>query len=307
MDVGSLVIGIPGLVQSCVHGYRFVVEMLALDNNIAVLRLRYRIEQCNFQLWARFWGLLDDGESNGDNGRSGSPNLRGPDDRFIDRTKKDTMDFDDLLGVPGLESLIQDILNQTKDLLDQIWTISNRYEIDPDGSGAKMDGLNKQPPSTSKTLLKKLTTRSRLRWAITDKSSFENILTSLRSLNDGLDRLLPRPERINLRHALVGEVLADEGIAPIDNQAQTLFLALGTAKENERFSVSSDHKSLQSKNDVSSQHNTQSDDLFGEQRSMELPRGWFQDLIGKKVGPKPLLYRSESGVKQAAQVRLSCD
>jgi hypothetical protein len=58
VDPAGLIIGNPGLFQTCVHGYRFVCEIIDLNKNVVVLRLRYRIEESPLALWGRFWGLL---------------------------------------------------------------------------------------------------------------------------------------------------------------------------------------------------------------------------------------------------------
>ena len=58
VDPVSLIIALPGLMQTCVHEYRFECEMMELDKNMKVLRLRYRIEGSRLVLWGRFWDLL---------------------------------------------------------------------------------------------------------------------------------------------------------------------------------------------------------------------------------------------------------
>ena len=296
MDAAGVIMGVPGLIQSCVHGYRFAGVMLALDDDIAVLRLQYRIEETRFHLWARFWGLSRDNESdNQSHGGNDPVNSHALEAGSVERRLSHAQDFDDLLGLPGAEALVRDILKQTQALLDRSQTLSRRYDIDPlelraaAGTGQTVSRSNRGK------------TRSRLRWAIKDRSSFEQILASLTLLNDGLERLLPRVERVHLGRALVGEVLADEDIAPGDKNAQNLSIALQASRQRHGEHDSQkpeDEADEPAEDGTSGRTNDHSDQ--NDSQSMQLPRDWFPNLQGEKVSKISLTrYDSPSDIESA--------
>jgi hypothetical protein len=195
----GLALGIPGLIQTCVHGYRFVCVMIDLDKTAAVMRLRYRIEESRMILWGRFWGLLD------------------PED--YTKIKDGTQNFDDLLEIPGIKALVNDILKQVLVSLEEVQKLSRKYSaVEPQVPTTNGAPVKAKPES-------KLSAISKLKWGIKDKASFEATLASLTSLNDGLEQLLPRSQRTALEQALVGEVLAEERIKPGDGESKKLAAA----------------------------------------------------------------------------------
>ena len=214
MDAASLVIGIPGLIQACVQGYRFTREILDLDKTVLTLRLRYRIEECRLVLWAGFWGLA----LSNDNIRE-----EGSQDSHIG-----------LLEIPEIRALITDVLNQMLVLLEDTRRISERYNGDlidrqrsiDEPSRDRIGQLRARPDKRSSLPLPKV------RWTLKDKPRFSSTLNSLTSLNDGLEKLLPRQQRLKLGQALVGEVLYEEGIVPGMDESYAIADALNGTDDN---------------------------------------------------------------------------
>ncbi|KAI4158216.1 MAG: hypothetical protein LQ342_007663 [Letrouitia transgressa] len=203
MDAAGLVVGIPGLIQTCVHGYRFVCEMIDLDRNAYPLHLRYRIEESRLTLWGRFWGLLMPGDET--------------------TSQSSSQSLDDLLEIPGIEALVTDILNHILVLLRETQEMSKKYERGHAHDQSSANGLQTQ------SKMEKHSTSTKLRWALKDKTAFISVLDSLTSLNDGLDKLLPRQGRVKLSRALVGEVLSEEGLTPGSDGSDTLAVAFNAA------------------------------------------------------------------------------
>lgn len=282
MDAAGLVIGLPGLIQTCVHGYRFVCVMIDLDKTAAIMRLRYRIEESRLVLWGRFWGLLD------------------PDN--YSKIKPSTHSLDDLLKIPGIETLINDILKQVMKTLEDVRQLSKKYSNDRPSVAAD-GGPLKAKPSTS----------AKIKWAIKDKEVFEATLTSLTTLNDGLEQLLPRQQRLVLEQALVGEVLAEEKIKPGDETSKKLNAAFEgkesiandqqqpVVKQVEAQAQMISHNSIRrnSSHDGDSPLDGKPDgfeDVDGDDddgdtlnesspaASMQLPMEWFANTAGKSEG-----------------------
>jgi hypothetical protein len=315
MDAAGLIIGIPGLIRTCVHGYRFVCEMIDLDKNVAVLRLRYRIEESRLVLWGRYWGVLMPGDDS--------------------KVQSSAQSLDDLLEIPGIEALIMDILQQILVLLQETQRMSQKY----DSTRAQNQSLTTAPsrdgaPSTAgqvsvqvqiQTRTNKHSTSAKLRWALKDKSTFESVLASLTSLNDGLDKLLPRHERIKLGRALVGEVLSEEGIAPGGEGSDTLAIAFDRVdNENEkepprkkaqearmmnyhslehyqRLELDEDStNSDQGFEDLSVEEDAETEEEQEPPSSMQLSLEWFINLTGQKNGFSMETLRRPTSIEAAA-------
>lgn len=298
MEVAGLVIGLPGLIQTCVHGYRFVCTMSDLDKNFLVLRLRYRIEESRLVLWGRFWGLLTPSDDQ--------------------KVQTSVQNLDDLLEIPGIQGLIMDILNQVMKLLEDVRKMSEKY-----------NGSQSQPqPSASTTAdgknensVTKHSRTAKVKWALKDKSTFESILESLTSLNDGLEKLLPRPERVRLGQALVGEVLAEEGIKPGGRDSDNLAAAFDRTSTDSQPMVprrresqarmiyqahisSHDDADLDEAGtyeDVSDAESEHGQDETGPATTMKLNMEWFINMKGKKDGFSMETLRLPIGFKPGLQ------
>ena len=223
-DAAGLVLGIPGLVQACVHAYRFIGVMMDLDKSVIVLRLKYRIEESRLILWGRFWGLIETGKT------------------MI--VTKSAQNLDDLLDIAGVQDLIIDILKQVLGLLGRTGKMSEKYEDKDRTMGEDSEKTTSETgPAETKpehfwTRLKKHGATARFRWALKDKSDFESVLIDLTSLNDGLDKLLPRQDRVKMERAIVGEVLSEENIIPGTEQSDAVMTAFDrTEATNEKMKV----------------------------------------------------------------------
>jgi hypothetical protein len=298
MEVAGLLIGLPGLIQTCVHGYRFVCTMSDLDKNVIVLRLRYRIEESRLVLWGRFWGLL-------------TP----CDDQQVQTPPQN---LDDLLEIPGIQGLITDILNQVMKLLQDVRKMSEKYsgsQSQPRPSpDATDDGKNQNN-------LTKHSRSAKVKWALKDKSTFESILESLTSLNDGLEKLLPRPERVRLGQALVGEVLAEEGIKPGGKDSDNLAAAFDrtstdsqpTVRRKQESQAQMIHRSDISRDvdaglsgsgsykDVSDPESENGQHEEEPTTTMKLNLEWFINMAGKKDGFSMETVRLPVGFKPGMQ------
>ncbi|PVH96281.1 hypothetical protein DM02DRAFT_674936 [Periconia macrospinosa] len=259
MDPASLAIGLPGLIQTCIHAYRFVKTIIHLGKDAGVLRLRYKVEETRLTLWGRHWGLLKSEEEL--------------------RNLRSSQALKDLLHLPGIQKLISDILDQIQLLLQDARGLSAKYaEALPVPQATILEnGISTETNITAIPVKVKQNTVRKIKWAVNDKPQFESILTSLTNLNDGLDKLLPRHQKFMLEQALVAEVLSEEGFSPTDDGAKYLSTAFSADAEwkqsQEHCDEVEEDKSLP---EVKKQQNMPD--------SMELAKECFVELDAKRNG-----------------------
>ena len=128
-------------------------------------------------------------------------------------------DIDVSLEIPGLRGLVMDILGRIHDVLEKWNTTMKRYakpiNSQPDVPITTIVDASKRQRDRIKDNTKASSLGVKLRWALKDKAHLEEILETLTGLNDGLENLLPRGEKENVRRGLAGEYLS-----AVDNGSQ---------------------------------------------------------------------------------------
>ncbi|KAL1647168.1 hypothetical protein SLS58_002939 [Diplodia intermedia] len=258
MEPVSLAIGIPTLVKSCIEAYRAVSVMLALNEDAVGLKLQVCIEETRLRLWGRFWGILDE-------------NLHVTQKQEVASSR---IDIDEYLELPGVESLVREILLKIDGLLKKCKKYATRYQ-QPEKASTSDQGaqslavpheiLRPSSPGKNRSL------GARLRWAIADKSSFTQTLTSLVELNDGLEKMLPRHGRLSLKHALVGELLS-ETLDPLGQMRNRKGAVVNAAAEGSAELDAGLHSSEQSQSDFDLHS------IMAKYEAFLLPMEWFKNL-----------------------------
>jgi hypothetical protein len=115
LAVLGLVVGVPGLFQSCVHGYRTLISSVHVGKDSAILFTQLRIQQGRLIDIGRSWGLFvsDDGNV------SSVP--QGAATSLVDQMRQQSAE--------AIAPLINDILSQISDLLADSKKLSSRYGL----------------------------------------------------------------------------------------------------------------------------------------------------------------------------------
>ncbi|KAF2136427.1 uncharacterized protein K452DRAFT_292407 [Aplosporella prunicola CBS 121167] len=214
MDPVRYSVGIPGLIQACAHAYRVVSTILSSDQDEFNLELRCRIEESRFRLCGRYWGVSD---GSGDPHHSSEP-------------QKKRTELQELLDLPGMESLVRDTLTRVHQLLQACEGYLKRFgsvnELGHGGSHESLSSTDSLAPRIPSRPPSRNAVKMRLYWTHEDKASFTGMLRSLAGLNDGLERLLPRRVKTSLESALIGEILAEKTLVSMKTQRNALVDAL---------------------------------------------------------------------------------
>ena len=114
LAVLGLVVGVPGLFQSCVHGYRTLISSVHVGKDSAILFTKLRIQQCRLINIGGSWGLSVSDEGN----VSSTPQTT---TSLVDQMKQQSAE--------AISPLIKDILSQISDLLSDGRKLSDRYGL----------------------------------------------------------------------------------------------------------------------------------------------------------------------------------
>lgn len=200
------VASIASLFQTCLHGYRSLNTAMAIGNTALTLNIQFRVEELRLYLWGRNWGLVIEPAD------PASSDVQG----VKSATSLDTVDSD--FEIPGLRDLTIEILGRIHAGLEEWKMVGERY------GAATPKGVKTTPARTesSQQLLSGLTLKqenqqrdisdmnrlkAKLRWAMKDKPVMDELLSKLISLNDSLEKLLPRKEQTTLARGLTSEIL----------------------------------------------------------------------------------------------------
>lgn len=228
MDPISFGIGIASIAsifQTCIHGYRTLNTAMEIGENALTLNVQFRVEELRLYLWGRHWGLIressksrgkDKSGSDTDDETDGSNNAEGAAD-----SSRDLVDED--LEIPGLRDLTVEVLGRIQKALEDWKAVGQRYGAAAGNKKIKsLEAASEAPKETLKESVSKVSSKqsgqekeisdrtrftTKLRWAIKDKATLEELLSRLTNLNDSLEKLLPRRERASLARGLAGEIL----------------------------------------------------------------------------------------------------
>ncbi|TVY91032.1 hypothetical protein LAWI1_G006474 [Lachnellula willkommii] len=201
---------------------------MAIGENAMTLNVQFRVEE------------LRKSDSDADDSESAS------DEAGAEARTDHSLDIvDDDLDIPGLRDLTVEVLGRIHKALEEWKSIGQRYGVA--AGNKKMKSLDQSlgaSEGTSKESVANISTKqsgkekeisdrtrfaTKLRWAIKDKTTLEELLAQLTSLNDSLEKLLPRRQRANLARGLAGEILnfleaggAESCGADIDEQLSKL-------------------------------------------------------------------------------------
>ncbi|KFY22789.1 hypothetical protein V493_06320 [Pseudogymnoascus sp. VKM F-4281 (FW-2241)] len=156
-EVSLAVIGLAAqLFISVVQTYRFISDAQGLVKDAPELYWKLRLEEIRLLAWGRYWGL--------DQGK-----------------------FDDFLQNAGLLDDVCGILTRMKEILQSTESMSKKYGIqrveDP-GVGQMTVVEEEEAPKKRHKLV------SKFKWAFTDKTKFQTMITDLQDFNNGLHSLL---------------------------------------------------------------------------------------------------------------------
>ncbi|PMD31611.1 hypothetical protein L207DRAFT_519377 [Hyaloscypha variabilis F] len=233
IGLGIGIASIVSIFETCLHGYRTLTTAIAMGDAAVTLGIQFQIEESRLFLWGRNWGLVqvadrkleivhlsDDSESDSDS--DDNDNTEGK-PRAADKAPAPLDSVDEDWEIPGLRDLTIEILGRINKSLEEWKLIAARYGSAPSGKDdkARTDDATALKESSRELLAniaskqagktKEISNRnkftSKLRWALKDKQELEELLTKLTSLNDSLEKLLPRRERTSLARGLAGEIL----------------------------------------------------------------------------------------------------
>lgn len=214
----GLAVGVASLAsifQTCLHGYRTLNHAMEIGNTAVTLNIRFRVEELRLYLWGRSWGLAIELKPVGDSENPSVEDGKNGGEPVVTLINSgNEVDVDDDLDIPGLKDLTVEVLGRISKALDEWRTIGQRYPVSTDETSAsnemslqtvheiRLKQKTREDEFSSRTKLTR-----KLRWAVTDRKVLEELLAKLTSLNDILEKLLPRREKRSVARGLAGELL----------------------------------------------------------------------------------------------------
>ncbi|KAF2014053.1 hypothetical protein BU24DRAFT_425051 [Aaosphaeria arxii CBS 175.79] len=169
-DVGLGVVGLIGLFNTCLEGYKICLSIQDSDDDLKLLRARMYLEKERFANIGRTCGLLGDGT--GDKGRTEALN------EFLAKNK-------------FRRKSIEDILVLIDNLLEKAEELNKKYEENEGLPEALQDNDMKEKLAGKFRGLKRSLRKGT--WSIRDKAAYEQMLGHLVGFNTALERILPDP------------------------------------------------------------------------------------------------------------------
>jgi len=131
------------------------LDNISAHRNSPELYWKLRLEEIRLMAWGRYWGL-DDGK------------------------------FDSFLEDAGLREDVCGILCRMKELLQNTESMSTKYGI----IHVEGEGSSQLETGDARVLKKTHKLVSKFKWAFTDKTKFQTMITDLQDFNNGLHSLL---------------------------------------------------------------------------------------------------------------------
>lgn len=187
MEFVSLFAGIPGLVQTCVHGYRILVASKNIAKDAGMLHAQIRIQEARLICIAYTWGL-DISDTDGDV----SVAVRQVPQGLVGKMELELAEM--------FSKLVKEIMDQIAAILTDSSKLVYRYGLsteDDHHDSKRLLGFLK--PSQRSRLSSPL---RKLRWSVTDKTAFAQLITDLTGFNNALEQYVAPRQRLGLGLAL---------------------------------------------------------------------------------------------------------
>jgi len=187
---------------------------MEIGNTAVTLNIQFRVEELRLYLWGRSWGLAIELESNEKSNNAKDDAEPDGQDVEIQTSVNYLHNIDDDFDIPGLRDLTLEVLGRISKALDEWRAAGQRYGIASVGTTNVQDSSQqaiRDVKVKQRTQADEISTRTKLtskfRWALTDKTLLEGLLTKLTSFNDSLEKLLPKREKKSISRGLAGELL----------------------------------------------------------------------------------------------------
>ncbi|KAH8684314.1 prion-inhibition and propagation-domain-containing protein [Tricladium varicosporioides] len=192
--LGTIPLGIHTF-MGCVEGYKLFTEAKQLGQGSQTLLWKFRIQETRFQMWGREWGLLSE----------------------LNNQSLELRELED-------HKVVLETLTRVSELLKDYKTLKVRYGLslvsDNPGTFPRMingsledlimhefEEFKRQDTDLRKQRSRMNTFVRKFRWAVSDKSKLEAMISDLKDYNDGLYHLLSVVERRSLRQGLGAEIV----------------------------------------------------------------------------------------------------
>ncbi|KAK0609574.1 prion-inhibition and propagation-domain-containing protein [Bombardia bombarda] len=177
MEVLGLLIGVPGLVQTCLHGYRTLVRATHMSKDFEQIYAQLRLQEARLIQIAHGWGL-DIIQPEGDIS-------------VVARPIPDNLHHELQLDQARIfEEPVKAALQQISVILVDSERFTARY------------GLIQSPKGTERNSPFKRLSIRRVTWSLLDKEAFTQLVQNLGIFNDALERFMPLVQRHTLSMAL---------------------------------------------------------------------------------------------------------
>lgn len=185
MEFVGLAVGIPGLLQTCVHGYRTLVSSKNIAKDASSLHAQLRVQEARLILIAQNWGLQVSDTS-------------GDVSTIVRAVPQGLMGKMQLQTAAVFAQMIKETMNQIATVLTDSTKLTSRY------------GLRQEAETSSKLssllgathLSRSISPLRRLRWSIIDKAAFAQLVGDLKAYNDALELYFPPQQRTTIGLAL---------------------------------------------------------------------------------------------------------
>ncbi|KAK8096025.1 hypothetical protein PG999_014047 [Apiospora kogelbergensis] len=170
--------------SGCIKGYQLFAEAKGLQKSYQYLRIRFKAEQYKLLDWAGIVGLSED-----DGTLVLSPQGRATILEILDQQHRLLLRFGRLDS--RLQPLAQPLVEEKPETNEDPWATNEKYENETTEDHETQ--FPQSNPLLKKALLHIRATAkypARLRWAVSDKKSVEELLDKLKLLNDSLHQLL---------------------------------------------------------------------------------------------------------------------
>jgi hypothetical protein len=182
LELVGLFVGIPGLVQTCIHGYRILLDSKNIAKDASSLHAHLRLQEGRLILFAQNWGL-EISHADGDV----SVAVRQASQGLVGKMELEL--------AQALSKVVKEAVDRIAVVLTDSSKLISRYGLAPedDQHVSKMSAVLK---SWHRTKLG--SPLKRLRWTVVDKAAFSQLVKDLTSFNDDLEKFIPSKQRADL-------------------------------------------------------------------------------------------------------------
>ncbi|KAI1739838.1 prion-inhibition and propagation-domain-containing protein [Xylaria scruposa] len=184
-----------GLFTNAFKIYRKIAKAIDIGSKGPIWNLLMRIEHTRFEAWGLELGFIDK--------ETGRPKNEG-----ITKTEAMT-ELDEILQVETTNVLIQDILKSITSVLQDFEKSAEKYRLAPEEQEEEAENSNRRSGAVRKFFGRTKDFSMHLLMAINDEKKIEDLLKTLTTLNDGLQKVLSLPRETRVQKALPSGVLPD--------------------------------------------------------------------------------------------------